>query len=246
MRRGVRYFATAGLAAMAASICGLAQAGNFSVTPVRIPMTPTDRATAITITSESEVELVMQADLYEWKQTPDGRDDLKLTEDMILSPPIIKMAPKSRQVVRLVRLTPTQSTRQITYRMILREIPEAKPESENLQIQIGLAFSMPVFITPPGAKAKLGCIVERVSANRVNAVCENTGNAYSHPITIVLSTGTGEKMAGTLTGGYILPDITRRFELTRDGASIPDGTAKLTVSLDDGTFESYDLAIASE
>lgn len=92
------------------SLAAPAWAGVFSVTPVRIYMTPKDRAVAVTITNDGDTELVMQADLYLWKQKPDGQDDLTLTEDMFLAPPIIKMAPKSRQVVRLARLNPTKST----------------------------------------------------------------------------------------------------------------------------------------
>ena len=128
-----------------------AGAGVFSVTPVRIYMTPKDRAIAVTITNEGDEELVMQADLFLWKQKPGGQEDLTLTEDMFLSPPIIKLAPKSRQVVRLARLSNARPTEQLTYRMIVREIPEARPAKQDLQVQIALAFSLPVFITPPGA-----------------------------------------------------------------------------------------------
>ena len=84
-------------------------AGQFSVTPVRIFMVPKDRAAAITITNESDEPLVMQADVYSWKQKADGEDDLTPSEDLFLSPPIIKLAPKARQVVRLVMLKPGAS-----------------------------------------------------------------------------------------------------------------------------------------
>jgi fimbrial chaperone protein len=207
-------------------------------------MAPGDRATAITIINEGNEELVMQADLYEWKQKPDGQDELTLTEDMFLSPPIIKMAPRSRQVVRLARLVPIQSARQITYRMIAREVPEAKAANENIQIQIALAFSMPIFITPPGAKAKLGCTVERVAANSINAVCENSGSAYSHPTTIVLNNAAGEKIADNQIGGYILPDIKRSFSIKREGGAIPAGEAQLAITLDNGKTETYTVTIA--
>lgn len=220
-------------------------AGQFTVMPVRIYMSPKDRATAITIINEGDAELVMQADLYGWKQKPDGQDDLKPTEDIFLSPPIIKMAPKSRQVVRLARLITAKSNDQITYRMIVREIPEAKPESQELQLQIALAFSIPVFITPPSAKAKLACTAERVSAYVINAVCENTGNAYSHPTSIQLSSSSGGKIATNAAGGYILPDIKRSFDLKREGDAIPAGPAKLIITLDDASTETYTVNIGN-
>ena len=107
-----------------------------------------------------------------------------------------------------------------------------------------MAFSMPVFITPPGAKAKLDCTAERVAANSINAVCENTGSAYSHPTTIALNNAAGEKIAENPSGGYILPDIKRSFVLKREGSAIPAGEAKLAVTLDNGTTETYAVTIA--
>ena len=220
-------------------------AGVFSVTPVRIYMAPKDRAVAVTITNEGDTELVMQADLYLWKQKPDGQDDLTLTDDMFLAPPIIKMAPKSRQVVRLARLNPARSSEQLTYRLIVREIPEAKPEKKDLQLQIALAFSMPVFITPSGAKAQLNCTADRVSPDTIYAVCENTGSAYSHPTSIQLNGSAGNKLASNDVGGYILPHIKRSFYIKREGAPIAAGTSKLAVTFDDGTTETYNISLAN-
>lgn len=218
-------------------------AGMFSVTPVRIYMTPRDKAVAVTITNESDEDLVMQADVYTWKQKPDGGDDLSLTEDMLLSPPIIKVPARSHQVVRLARLVPMQTAQQMTYRMIVREIPEARPAKDKVQLQLALAFSMPIFITPPGAKNKLDCVVKRTSADAVNAICENTGNAYAQPLDFVLSSEAGDKLASHERAAYILPAIKRSFELKSDKNRIPNGKAKLTVRLDDGSRQTFDVTL---
>src|SRR5512145_23408 len=85
---------------LAAAFASPAWGGNFSVNPVRIYMAPKDKAVAVTITNEGDDAMVMQADLYTWKQKANGEDELLLTEDLLLSPPIIKLAGRSRQVVR--------------------------------------------------------------------------------------------------------------------------------------------------
>jgi fimbrial chaperone protein len=230
----------AGVAAMTAAP---SWAGLFSVTPVRIFMAPKDRAIAVTITNEGDEELVMQADIFTWKQKPNGEDDLVLTEDLILAPPIIKLAPRTRQVVRLARVKPEASPDQQTYRLIVREVPEAKPAEKTVQLQIALAFSMPVFITPPGAKSKLGCTVERAAPDVVRAICANTGNAYAQPREFILSNAAGEKLAARDSGGYVLPSITRNFEIKRTDGRIPPGKALLAVTLDNGTTQSFDVTI---
>ena len=219
-------------------------AGQFTVTPVRMFLTPQDRAIAVTITNEGDAPIVMQADLYSWKQKPGGEDDLVLTEDLILSPPVLKLAPKSRQVVRLARVKPVQSADQQTYRMIVREIPEALKSSSGLQLQVALAFSLPVFITPPTAKRQVVCVAERSAGNVVRAICENKGNAYAQLREITLNSEAGEKLAASEAGGYILPDVTRGFDVKRAGSRIPGGKARLTIVLDDGAIQNFEVTIS--
>ena len=231
------------LSAMLTSIAFPAWSGQFSVTPVRIYMAPKDRAIAVTITNDGEQELVMQADVYQWNQKSSGEDDLTLSEDLFLSPPIIKLAPMARQVVRLAMVRPPKSGQELTYRLIVREVPEARAAEKNVQVQIALAFSLPVFITPPGAKRDLRCAWERAAADTVRVTCENTGNAYAHPREFVLSNLAGEKIAARDNGGYILPGIKRSFDIKRTDGSIPVGKAKLAVTLDDATTQTYDVTL---
>jgi fimbrial chaperone protein len=218
-------------------------AGVFSVTPVRIYMTQKDKAVAVTVTNESDEAMVMQADVYVWKQKPGGEDELTPSEDLFLSPPIIKLAGKSRQVVRLARLRPARSEQQLTYRMVVREIPEAKPARDKMKLQIALAFSMPVFITPPDAKSRLECTAERTAANSINAICENTGNAYAQPIGFALTGESGDKLASRDTGAYILPGVKHTFDIKRANGRIPGGKARLAVTLDNGTTQNFDVTL---
>lgn len=206
-------------------------------------MTPKDKAIAVTVTNEGDEELVMQADVYSWKQKPNGEDDLVLTEDLLLSPPIIKLAAKSRQVVRLARLRSVPPDDQLTYRLIMREVPEAKPNKGDLQLQIALAFSLPVFITPPQARSVLDCKIERSTVDTVKAVCENSGHAYTQLIDLALVNTEGGTLASRDSGGYILPTNKRSFDIKSADKTIPAGRAKLSVRLDDGTTQAYDVTI---
>lgn len=238
-----QYFKAGALAALCAACWLPVEAADFSVTPVRIFMSARDRAVAITVVNEGDDEVVMQADLYSWRQKPGGEDDLVLTEDLILSPPILKLAPRSRQIVRLARLTAQPAADQLTYRMIVREVPEAKAPSPDLKLQIALAFSLPVFITPPGAKRQLSCGLERVGPDAVNAVCENKGNAYAQPVSFKLLSQGDEQLASRDTGGYILAEIKRSFAIKSQGPLIPAGRSRLRVTLDDGTVQTFDAPL---
>ena len=218
-----------------------AWAAEFSVTPVRIFMTPRDRAIAVTVVNEGNEELVMQSELYQWKQSATGEDALTPTEDMVLSPPIVKLAPKARQVLRLARVGPAPSGKEQTFRMIVREVPEAKALADKeVKVQVALAFSLPIFVTPPGARRNIRCDLERAAAQTVRVSCLNNGTAYAQVRGLTLTAASGEALAQREVVGYILPDNKRSFELQSATAKIPAGRVKLQVAYDDGTAQTFD------
>lgn len=223
-----------------------ADAGSFSVSPVRIFMEARDRATGVTIINEGDSDLVMQAELFEWKQKPDGTDELLPTQDLVLAPPILKLAKGTRQVVRLANLRAPAPGEQVTYRLIVREVPEALARAQSgVQVQVALAFSLPVFITPPGARRELSCSAVRSSPTAVRATCENRGQAYAQPASMTLTTPTGNTLLSSdIKGGYILPTVRRTFELASDGSRIPGGAVKLQVTHDDGAKQVFDVQLA--
>jgi fimbrial chaperone protein len=221
-------------------------AGVFSVTPVRIYMTPRDRAVAVTITNEGEDPIVLQADVNTWIQKADGTDELTPTEDLILAPPILKLGPKVRQVVRLARLRPPDASRQLTYRMILREIPEAAAPKDNVQVSIALALSMPVFITPPLAKYDVACDAKTAAdGSDLDVSCANTGSAYAQVREVLAKQG--ERLLGRFEGGvYVLPGARKIIpvKVERPGAKTAlSGAVQLTVTLDDGRAQTFEITL---
>ena len=218
-------------------------AGIFSVTPVRIYMNANERASAVTVTNDGDEELVMQSDIYDWKQNADGKDVLTLSEDMILSPPILKMAPRSHQVLRLISLNARSKDRQQTYRMIIRQVPEAKPSKANMQLQIAYAFSIPIFITPSSAEAKLECVLANAVPDIAKVICQNAGTATAHTTAIQISSVSGESMARHDSAAYILPGAQKSFVFKESHSAIPIGKHRLVVFMNDGNSQSYDTTV---
>jgi fimbrial chaperone protein len=220
----------------------VASAGVFTVTPVRIYMTPKDRAVAVTITNEGDSPVVLQADLNVWHQKPDGTDETTPTEDLILSPPIIKLAAKGRQVVRLALLVPQDAARQLTYRMILREIPEATaPKKNSIDVPIALAVSMPVFVTPPSAKREMSCSAARGDAKNLAITCTNSGNAYSQIREI--SVKRKDKIEAHFEGGIYILSGARKTIAVPTTQPVAGGPVQLAVSFDDGKEQIFDVAL---
>jgi fimbrial chaperone protein len=217
-------------------------AGVFSVTPVRIYITPKDRAVAVTITNQEDSEIVLQADIYDWSQDPNGEDKLTLTEDLLLSPPIIKLGPNARQVVRLALLAPHDTSRQMTYRMVIREVPKAVEPEEKIQVPIALALNMPVFVTPPAAKRDMDCTLNRGDKNSLQVLCGNTGTAYAQIREAVLKRGDKE-LARYEGGEYILPGAHKTFNLNGAEEEVKAGPAELSITFDDNQVQAFQTSL---
>ncbi len=238
-----RFFAAISIAfSVLLGLAAPAWAGVFSVTPVRIYMTPKDRAVAVTITNEGDTEVVLQADLNAWSQKADGTDEQVPTEDLILSPPIIKLAPGARQVVRLALLKPADASNQLIYRMIMREVPEAVGAKEKtIQVPIALALSLPVFITPPPAKREVQCSAERDGPQALKVACSNSGSAYAQVREISLLRG--EQVLARFEGGtYILPGARQLMNLKGE-QPLSAGPAQLSIRFDDGKSQAFDVKL---
>jgi fimbrial chaperone protein len=222
-----------GLVAAALLLAGAhtACAGVFSVTPVRIYMTPHDRAVAITLNNDGDTPLVLQADIYKWTQRANGDDDMVLTEDLLLAPPIIRLAPGAHQVVRLAMLAPRDPAMQMTYRMVLREVPEAAQPSNRVAVPVALALNMPVFITPPGAKREVKCEINTADNQSITVLCKNSGTAYAQIREVTVKRGDQE--LGRFEGGtYILPGAGKYIKLKAD-ARAAAGNATIILMFDD-------------
>lgn len=239
IRSGIIFARTIFLLLVVATVPSFVYAGAFSVSPVRIYMTPRDRAVAVAIINEGDSEVVLQADINEWTQSADGNDELRLTEDLILAPPMIRLAPQARQVVRLALLKPADPERQMTFRLIVREISEVTaPKNNAVQVPIAFALSMPVFITPAGAKRSVFCDASRNDNKTLVVSCGNTGTAYAQVREILVRSG-GQTLARFEGGIYILPG-SRKSVSVRTQYALPTAL-ELQARYDDGEMQSFNV-----
>ena len=231
------------IAILAGTAATASVAGSFSVTPVRLFFEQRDRAVAVTLTNEGDTEIALQADINVWSQDAAGVDKLELTEDLIVAPPSLKLAPHARQVVRLALVTPRDASRQMTYRLIVREVPEAVPQKEtNVQLPIALVLSMPVFITPPTAKRQMNFSMTRSASRTLQVVTENTGAAYAQLRDVELRRN-GQTLARFEGSNYVLPGARKMLALKAEGSDVPAGDAELVVSFDDANPQTYRVTV---
>lgn len=210
--------------------------GSFSVMPVRMFLGPKDRAIAITLENDGDTEVVLQTEVMRWTQDANGVDILDPSDDVVVAPPIIKLAPKAKQVVRLAVVTPRDPGRQMTYRLFVREVPEVQAAKEKtLQQPIALVLSLPVFLQPAQVKRDLACEAGKAASRQAaDIVCRNSGNTYAQIREVELRRG--DKLLSKFEGStYILPGVRRTISLKSDAGDISAGSADVRVILDDPT-----------
>ncbi|BAN96957.1 hypothetical protein E05_21910 [Plautia stali symbiont] len=103
---------------------------------------------------------IMQVRIFNWQQI-DGQEQYQTQQQVVASPPMVRLEPGQKQLVRLIRQSAPPAGVEQAYRVVLDEIPTPRSPGEN---QAGLTFlmrySVPLFVygdglTHDSAKADL-------------------------------------------------------------------------------------------
>lgn len=230
------------LALILVCLAGGAAAGSFTITPVRVFLSPKDRVVAMTVVNEADERLVLQTELFAWSQTADGQEQLVESDDLLVAPPIISVPPKGRQVIRLAVTQAPYLSRQRTYRLFVREIVEAnmRPKDNEVAIPIALTLSLPVFITPPGFERAVTCQAQAgATALQLRVLCRNGGRAYAQLRRVVAAVA--GKEFGAFDGAvYLLPGAQREVEINLK-TTLAAGSLQLQVSYDDEKAQVFEV-----
>lgn len=234
MNRVIRGFPLIGLLLLGLSMP--AEAGSFTVHPIRIHLGPKKPTAAIHVTNNSDTQTVVQLQVRKWIQR-NGEDHYVPTRDLIATPPIFTMAPHSQQVVRVGLRVPPSVNVERTYRLFLMQVPPPpKPGFEGLQFALRLA--LPVFVAPrkPAAPA-LQWSAFGGAEGALKLRVHNAGQAHAHIDRIVVSRPeTGERL-GRTRGFYLLPGARQTLTLKTDGVPAVGTEIELAVTTDRGTTQ---------
>jgi len=194
------------------------QSAEFSVNPLRVYLDGKTRSGVIVVENQSDEILMVQATMNSWTQENGKHDLIAPTEDLIVSPPIFKVQPKSRQTVRIANLKKPDAKLEGAYRLYLQEVPPPrKPEETGMAVAVRM--SLPVFIAPTGAKAQaeLKWKAEPVDAKTVRLTLSNSGNAHIQITGINLNLPDGSSLAANPSMMvYILPGQSYTWNIKTD------------------------------
>jgi fimbrial chaperone protein len=241
IKQMLRVLAMTVSGAALASVCAIAQAANFTVTPVRVELSPSQPTSALTVRNEmSDESVVVEVRTMAWSQK-DGEDEYASAPDLLATPPIFTLAPGATQVIRVGLRRPPSADHEVSYRLYLREVPPP-PKPGFAGVQIALEMSLPVFAKPRAPSApSLQWQVDAKPDGPLSLSVTNAGNAHVQVANLVLTAGNVDRPVGTYPGfAYVLPGQTRRLLLKAGDRTPagPGGTMHLKAYSDAGEIDS--------
>lgn len=185
-----------------------ALAGNLEVSPTTIEIGEQGGPAAIYITNRDSEPVAVQVQAFSWRQTANG-DVLEQGGGIQVSPPLARIAPGKRQIIRL--LAPKASTAQRAFRVILSELPDPAAASKASAVRVLLQFSIPVFVGENTAPPHLEWnAVSSGSAPRIVVHNAGLGRAKLADFEIVRADGARAKVK-LGSSRYVLAGATREW-----------------------------------
>lgn len=130
--------------------CAGAAAANLQISPVSITFRAGQGASGITLQNQGDAPVYGQVRAYAWTQR-DGEDVLADTADLVVSPPIIEIAPRATQMIRLILKSGAPAPAERSFRLLIDELPRG--DNAESGVNIRLRYSVPVFAVPAGDPA---------------------------------------------------------------------------------------------
>jgi fimbrial chaperone protein len=202
-----------------------AQAGSFSISPLRADLSASAQTGALTLRNQEAAPVVVQAQAMLWEQA-DGQEQLTPTRDILVNPAVFTLPANGSQLVRVALRRPADAQRELTYRLILTEVPQqASPDFTGLNV--ALRLSLPVFVAPSAAKAepRLEWTAARTSDGTIAITARNAGNAHARVInfSVAPAAGSAAGIAQDVTA-YVLPGQARTWALDKKHNATTSGT----------------------
>lgn len=138
---------------------GKAQAASsVLIWPIDPVLEADQQASALWLENRGDEAANLQIRVFAWNQSGFS-DQYQNQRDVIGSPPVTKIEPGQKQLVRLTRTREIPPGQELAYRIIIDEIPSAKPPSTEdgktaAAIRFQMRYSVPLFAYGAGLWSK--------------------------------------------------------------------------------------------
>lgn len=127
-------------------------AATFSVSPIRVELDAHHRTDILTINNSGDEPLRMQIRSMHWSMAADGQWQLTPSDDLIVTPELLEIAPGHNAQLRVGSLLDAGAS-EASYRLLLDELPDLSDSksAHPPEIKVLTQVSLPVFVEPAQA-----------------------------------------------------------------------------------------------
>lgn len=196
--------------------CGSgALATSLQVAPTRITIAADQGAAGLQVANSGADPIRVQVRVFRWWQEG-GEDMLETTNALVVSPPMLQIAPGAEQLVRIVHTGAAPSGIEATYRVIVDELPLQTARQTGAGLRFALRYSIPVFVHGAAADSPEAVLQAQLRPGPGGSAVEvhnaGDGTAQLADLSIVDANGRVHPVAEGLSG-YVMPGQTRRWPL---------------------------------
>jgi fimbrial chaperone protein len=209
-------------------------AADVSFSPSRLTLSARARNASVTLTNRGGAPVRFEIHGFRWDQESNGQMKLVASDELVVFPSLLTIAPGQARVVRVADAAPPSSVER-SFRLQISEIPEFPGPSAKGTTSITLKsqFDLPLFYLPLEERV-VGAITDAsVSRSKLSFSVTNTGTVHFKPDDVrVVGLGVGGKQvyAKSLDAWYVLAGGRREFSLELPPATCASLAAvKITV-----------------
>ena len=207
-----------------AIVAAVSGPGGLTINPVQVSVSPAAPTAVLTVKNQEASAQRFQLTVFTWTQRADTGDPLLTpTDDVLVSPPLLILAPGEERKIRIASVTAFGPVEK-TYRLRIQQLQPPKTPDATQQLQMLTAFSVPIFLSPAKSTLQIRTTAIAVDSHHWSLGLENTGNVHLQVSTIAVKAlrGGGETVfERRLDGAYVLPGMRHVFQI---GEVPPDCT----------------------
>lgn len=165
--------------------------------------------------------MTVQARVLRWKQEG-GKESLVRTGDVVVSPPMTRLAPGAQQTIRVVRTSRARVSGEEAYRVLIDEVPDQSRRKAGT-VAFATRLRIPVFFVEAGAKLPDVRWSIRRSGNGAVLEARNVGQVRLRLADLRLTNGGSTVARHNGLFGYVLGGSIMRWPLgsaSRYGAGL--------------------------
>ena len=124
-------------------------AATFSVSPTKVELDAQHRSAILTFKNDGQAPLRMQVRPMRWKMAPDGTWQLTPSDDLIVTPELLEVAPGKSVQMRVGSLHDAGAS-EVSYRLLIDELPnlDGAASTARPEIKVRTRVSLPIFLEP--------------------------------------------------------------------------------------------------